>query len=334
MASEEDSANFWKVASDSEDEYWKSYEATRPNYRDSGFFDIIYSYHLSKGASTAFNVAHDVGCGSGVVASHLATRFAHVIASDNNCSSLDAARRFLATTLLASKFSSSLCTGEDLAKHHAPQSADFIGAAECLPLMDADAALEAFATVLKPGGTLAIWFYGRPHFSEPEFARICQPLFDSIMDRAFSKVINGFGPERTASWKRTASAMASWLDYLDFPTGSWEKVQRWKWNSKSAALGFFTPDACDFEIETMSNVTDAEELLEKEDPQMWGGSWDIEGVKRFVDFSFPNIQDKVNGDVEIERLFGELENAMSGKKGDDVRSYKWPIVLILATATK
>jgi len=329
MSSEEDSANFWKVAASSEDEYWKSYEATRPDYGDSGFFDIMYSYHASKGPSTAFNIAHDVGCGSGVGAANMATRFAHVVASDNNPTSLDAAGRFLATALPQSKFSYSLCTGEDLSKHHAPQSADFIGAAECVPLMDAEVALDGFAKVLKPGGTLAIWFYARPHFSEPEFADACQPIFDRIMDCTFSKVINGYGPERTASWKRTASAIASWLDYLDFSTGPWEKVQRWKWNSKSAELGFFTPNACDFEVEPVSKVTDAEERIEKEDPQMWGRSWDIDGVKKFVNFSFPNVADKIRGNAEIEELFVELEKAM-GEQGA-TRSYTWPIALVLAT---
>lgn len=126
--------------------------------------------------------------------------------------------------------------------------------------MDSGLALNGFAKLLKPGGTIAIWFYGRPHFAEPEFAHICQSLFDRIMDRAFSKVINGFGPARTASWKKTASAMASWLDYvIDFSAGLWENIQRWKWNSKSMNLGFFTPNACDFDIETVSNITDAEQ---------------------------------------------------------------------------
>jgi SAM-dependent methyltransferase len=329
MALESDSANFWKVASSSEDDYWRSYEATRPNYANSGFLDVVFDYHLSKGHSTSFNVAHDVGCGSGVVAVELASRFAHVVASDNNASSLDTARRFLAETTPEGKISFSQCEGEALAQYHPPQSADFISAAECLPLMDEKLALQAFATVLKPGGTLAVWFYARPHFSEPTFAGICQPLFDSIMDRAFSKVINGFGPKRTESWKKTASGMASQLDYLDFSAGQWKNVQRRKWNSKSAEMSFFTSNACDFEIEITSNISESEKVIEVEDAEMWASSWNIQGVKNFVDFCFPNIKELVDGDSEIQRLFEELAQAMGGH--ETKRTYTWPIVLILAT---
>lgn len=35
------------------------------------------------------------------------------------------------------------------------------------------------------------------------------------------------------------------------------------------------------------------------DSQMWSRSWDIEGVKEFVNFSFPNISKEIDGDVEI-----------------------------------
>lgn len=329
MASDNDSGNFWKVASETEDDYWRLYEATRPRYADSRFLDRIFNYHQSNGASASFDVAHDVGCGSGVVAAELARRFTHVVASDNNASSLDAARRLLTKSNPDVGISFTQCEGEAIAQHYPPQSADLICAAECLPLMDDKVALEAFASILKPGGTLAIWFYGRPHFSEPEFASTCQPVFDSIMDRTFSKVINGFGPKRTESWRKTASGMASELDYLDFSTGQWENVERRKWNSKNAEMSFFTPKACDFELEIVSNVSESEKVIEVEDPDMWGSSWDIQGVKRFVDFCFPNIKELVDEDDGFQRLFEELAEKMGGR--GTTRTYTWPTVLILAT---
>src|SRR3954467_15316543 len=69
MPSPSDETNFWKVASvdESEDAYWHAYEATRPNYADDNFLDIVYDYHSSKDSSS-FTIAHDVGCGSGVAA--------------------------------------------------------------------------------------------------------------------------------------------------------------------------------------------------------------------------------------------------------------------------
>ncbi|KAL9119055.1 MAG: hypothetical protein Q9187_004394 [Circinaria calcarea] len=339
-SSDSDDGNFWRVDSGSEDAYWDAYEATRPNYADSSFCEHMYTYHTSKSSlptasfavSPSFGVAHDVGCGSGVASGEFARRFQHVIASDNNASSLDAARRRLTVTLPANKLSFLECRGEELVLYHPPQSADFIGAAECLPLMDAPIALSGFARLLKPGGTLAIWFYGRPHFSEPEYKASCQLLFDFIMDRSFAKVIKGGGPERKAAWKKAADGMASWLDYLDFSTGQWELVQRWKWNSKSAKMGFFGPEACDFNIEPTSSIGETDEVIEKEDSEMWKGTWNVQGVKNFVKVSFPNFKEKVEADSEIERCFGKLTEAMGGE--DAVRSYTWPVVLILATRSR
>jgi hypothetical protein len=63
-----------------------------------------------------------------------------------------------------------------------------------------------------------------------------------------------------------------------------------KWNSKTADLGWFTQRASEFKVDTLkSKVTEANELIEKEDPEMWGRSWDIEEVKEFVNFCFLNI---------------------------------------------
>ncbi|KAA8570729.1 hypothetical protein MFRU_011g02080 [Monilinia fructicola] len=335
MHPEEDTVNFWKVASinQSEDDYWRAYEATRPNYAEDNFLNIIYDYHSFK-ASTSFEIAHDVGCGSGIGASELATRFAHVVASDNNASSLNAAHRFLVPTPNSKdsdKFTFVICMAEELAAHHEPQSADLVAAAECLPLMDGSAALSAFSTILKPGGTLAIWFYARPHFSEPEYISTCQPIFDRILDCIFSKLINGHGSKRTEGWKKAAEGCISWLDYLDFfeKPGEWEKVVRRKWNNKSTQNTFFTPAACDFELEPISKVTAEEEVIEVEDPSMWERRWDMRGVKDFIDYSFPNVKSLVDGNDEIQGLLKKLQYAMGGER--EIRAFKWPIVLVLAT---
>lgn len=326
-----DDANFWKVDSGSEDAYWTAYEATRPNYADDLFYEYMYTYHSSK-SECSFRVAHDVACGSGVAAAELGKRFEHIIASDNNRTSLDTARRRLTAVLPSEKVAFSECTGEELCSRHSAQSADFIAAAESLPLMDAPVALSGFWRILKPGGTLAIWFYGRPHFTEPEYKTQCQDFFDQIMDRSFAKVINGGGTARAMAWKRAADGIASWLDYLDFPPDQWEMVQRNKWNSETAKMGFFSSDACDFPIQPTSNVRETEVTVEKENLNLWKGKWDVQGAKNFVQVSFPNFKGMVEADDEIGGLFEELARAMGGE--DAVRCYTWPVVLILATAKK
>jgi hypothetical protein len=133
------------------------------------------------------------------------------------------------------------------------------------------------------------------------------------------------------SWKKTASELASFLDYLDFgkPGEPWQDVKRMKWNSKCAQLGFFSPGACEFEFDPVSNVSQGETMDEVEDEGMWGQSWNIEGVRDYVDYSFPGMKELVRGDGEIEMLFGELARVMGGS--DAIRSYTWPVALVLAT---
>ena len=66
---------------------------------------------------------------------------------------------------------------ERLSALHDPASGDLVAAAECMPLFDAPSALASFAHSLRPGGTSAIWFYGRPAFAELEFLATSQPLY-------------------------------------------------------------------------------------------------------------------------------------------------------------
>ncbi|KAI9640845.1 hypothetical protein NHQ30_010686 [Ciborinia camelliae] len=227
----------------SEDDYWRAYEATRTKYAEDSFLNIVYDY-LSSTASTSFTKAHDVGCGFGVGASELATRFAHVVASDNNGSSLDAAHRFLVPnpdSQDSDRLTFALCKGEELGAHHVPQSADL---------------------------------------------------------------------------KKAAEGCISWLNYLDFfeKPGEWEKVVRLKWNNKSAQNTFFTPAACDFKLEPISKVMAEEEVIEVEDPSILERRWHMRGVKDFIDYSFPNIEDLVDGNDKVEELLKQLQYAMGGEQ--------------------
>ncbi len=325
-----DSANFWKLEHANQ-AYWDTYLSTRPAYQASNFYTLMYDYHASHSLSPppSFAVAHDIGTGPGQVAAQLASRFAHVVASDNNETSLDEARRRLSATSAAGRASFALSTGEAIASHYSAQSADFIAAAECFPLMNAKVALAGFAALLKPGGTLAIWFYGRPHFAEGEYATKCQPLLDAIMDHHFGMVIKGSGPDRKAGWKRAADGMASWLDYICFPAEMWKDVQRWKWNPQFS-LSFFGPEACDFEIEPVSCEGEQDKVIEEENSEFWKNRWDAEGLRRFVGASFPPTAKGVQGEDYglVESLYGELTEAMGGNGA--VRDFTWPAVLILA----
>ncbi|XDG01661.1 hypothetical protein ABKA04_001276 [Annulohypoxylon sp. FPYF3050] len=324
-AAEEDSENFWRVSAD-DSQFWDDYVSTRPKYNDA-FYNEIYNHH--KAHSSTWEIAHDVGCGAGQVSEELASRFAHVVASDINDTHLVVAKRRLQPTFSPERISYTHCMGEDIIKHHAPGSADLIAAAEAMVLMDEKVALENFQRLLRPGGTLAFWFYGRPTFSDLKLRAQAQPLIDAIMVRNWAKVIQGSGEKRIAGFRRAAEGMASWLDYVPLDPEAWTDVRRIKWNT-SATLPFFGEEACGFPIQTTSSVKPGEHVEEREDPNWWRNDWDLAELKKYFRVLFPGFEAAIGeGDGEINRMFAELETYFEGD--GKIRQFTWPAVLVTAT---
>jgi len=323
---QKDTTNLFRV-SDYNEAYWDAYLAARPKYTPS-FYSLIYAYHDAHSASRA--IAHDIGTGPGQVASQLATHFARVIASDNNSTHLAVAAQRLATLHASQRVAFVESSAETVHAAYAPGSAGLVAAAECLPLLDARAAVSSFARLLRPGGTLAVWFYGRPAFAEPSFAPRCQPLLDEILDGSFAKVIRGGGPAHRLGWKRATDCMASWLDNVALPVEEWRDVERRKWNPQ-LSMPFYGPAACDFEMERTSTVREEERVWEERDPGFWAERWRVDEVKRFVAVNLPRFEEEKGRkeDEVIEKKYQELEAAMGGKEAE--RVITWPVVLILAT---
>ena len=321
-----DTANFFRV-SDYNEAYWDTYLAARPKYTPS-FYSLIYAYHDAHSASRT--IAHDIGTGPGQVASQLATHFAQVNASDNNSTHLAVAAQRLATLHAARKVVFAECSAETVHAAYVPGSADLVAAAECLPLLDAGAAVSSFSRLLRPGGTLAVWFYGRPAFAEPGFAPRCQQLLNEILDVSFAKAIQGGGPAHRFGWKRATDCMASWLDNVALPAEEWRGVERRKWNPQ-LSMPFYGPAACDFEVERTSTIGEEERVWEEKDLGFWAERWRADEVKRFVAVNLPRFEEDKAGkeDEVMANRYQELEEAMGGKEAE--RAITWPVVLILAT---
>lgn len=306
--------------------YWDEYIATRPTYDDK-IFQRVYEYHASH--SKGWSDALDIGTGAGSALGPLTGRFEHVVASDNDPTSLAfAGRRHSAVP--PENLSYTLSSGEDIIQHYLPGSFDLITCAETFPLLDTQTALDNAFRLLRPGGTLAIWFYGPPFFTETDVASTSQSLLDSLLDHNFRPVLNGSDDAAKASWKRAADGKASWLDYIPFSPDQWADVRRHKWNNQHARLSFWTPDACDFPVEPVSNVREEEAVTEEQDPTFWAREWDAATVRRFVKASFPKPRELTQGkDETMEGLLQRLGPAMGGE--GVVRKLSWPAVLVLAT---
>ncbi|KAL8938126.1 MAG: hypothetical protein Q9211_003356, partial [Gyalolechia sp. 1 TL-2023] len=306
---EDDSEHFWKVEAD-DHEFWDAYIASRPNYSQA-FYQIIHDYH-SKHSSDR-DLAHDVGCGTGRVAAELATYYTHVVASDVDADHLNVAKTYL--TAVSGKISYAHSKAEDLASYHPESSVDLIATAETVVFIDTDAGLASFSKILKPGGTFAAWFYGRPTFSDRALFTAAQPILDKIMDRSWTTVIgrNDSGPKRALGFKRCADAMESWLDFLPFPQETWTDVQRYKWNTHGK-LAFFGETACGYKIRPVSNIADGEKVVVKEDLDFWKNEWNVAEVKKYFRVLFPGFRKAIGEDDAVTNgLFEELGEAMGGE---------------------
>ncbi len=89
--------------------------------------------------------------------------------------------------------------------------ADLVTVAECIPLMHAEQAMSVLAKLLRLGGTVAIWFYGRPIFADKSQKK-CQAIYSRITGKAFERVL----PLKGSPMARALITMASWLDNVSF----------------------------------------------------------------------------------------------------------------------
>ena len=256
MASSTDSSLFDGGA----DFDWTKYTTNRPVYSPS-FYDRIWDYHQSH--SNHWNLAHDVGTGPGNVAEVLSTRFDKVIASDPSAFHTAVARRHL---LSAPNVTVEQCRAEDLVPLVGPDGhgkADLITLAECIPLMDAEQAFSGFAKLLRPGGTLAVWFYGKPIFAERGQER-SQQIYNQIAGKAFSRIF----PMKGTVWENSYTVMASWLDNIGYSSEDWTDVERIKWNHDNP-LCFLPEEYFDFELEYKNRVSPGEKVEECIDRDFW-----------------------------------------------------------------
>ncbi|KAF1345896.1 hypothetical protein BDV97DRAFT_371923 [Delphinella strobiligena] len=289
--------------------YWNKYLAARPVYSQD-FYSLIYEHHIQFGGSGYkwTNVA-DVGTGPGNVVAELAQYFDNIFASDASKEHIIAAQHRLAH-LPANKVTFATCRCEDLidgVDGDCARSAtfDMVTAAEYL---------------LRPGGTCAIWLYGRPIFTTSDR---CQELYDRIANNIFSRV----RPMKGTDWERGYNTMASFLDNVALPSAQWSHVKRYKWNADKP-MAFLEQEACDFEPMLSSAISPDEQVYKLTDREWWASSWTMSEVKRFLSVLVPGFE-RDEGDSDMEGLWIELEKAMGGK--DAVHRITWPMVLILGT---
>ena len=290
---------------------------------EPSFYDKIYAYHTSHNGE--WNLAHDVGTGPTIAAQALSTRLKNVVASDINANQIETARQRLANS--HPNVHLEHCRAEDTARLASEESygkADLVAVAEVISLLNVEEALAAFAEVLKPGGTLAIWFYGQLIFAD-EGREKCQELYNRIVAKACQKM-GSFA--QNPVMRKSCNTLAAWLDDIAIPPKDWCDVKRLKWNY-DRPLGFLNDEDLGFRTAWKSKIADNEVVEEKFDRDFWAREGcDIDWLKGFVGNMLP-WPPSADIDAELEVLFGELGEVMGGKGAK--AKVCWPVILMLAS---
>ncbi|MCJ1356387.1 MAG: hypothetical protein MMC33_006382 [Icmadophila ericetorum] len=296
---------------------WQAYLRYRPTYTKE-FYNLILDYHRSKEPTAQFLLTHDIGTGPGQVAEHFTQYFTSVIASDASAPYAAVARQRLEQSH-PGKTTVVQFPAELLAEKFPAGEADLLTAAECLPLMNREKAFSSFAHLLKPGGTLAIWFYGRPFFVDPDMSK-AQELYEKISTAAFSTAKPFKGGVMENAW----TIIASWFDEAHFPRDEWEKVERLKVNP-DREMTFLPAVELDYVPEWENGIRDDEKIEEKTDREWWARTGGVDFVRGFVDANMPWKKEYEN--EEVKGWYEELEKELRGKE----HKVSWPVILMLAT---
>ncbi|GIC90440.1 methyltransferase tpcM [Aspergillus udagawae] len=160
--------------------FWDNYLRGRPQVPQS-FFQRIYRYHWENGGR--FGTVHDLGAGIGPYAKELRSKFEHVIVSDIVPKNVQLAEEHLGRD----GFSYRAAPVEDAADLP-PGSVDLAFATNVMHFADQQAAMEAIATQLRPGGTFACAGFGPARFDDPDvqdvWERISQQGGRILLDMA------------------------------------------------------------------------------------------------------------------------------------------------------
>jgi trans-aconitate 3-methyltransferase len=303
---------------------WENYLAVRPNYKLSSFYEVLYSYHSSHGGQ--WEAAYDVGCGPGQVAAEVSSKFANVQGSDPNRYIVEAAQETFKSN---PKLQFEACRAEQIVSVDPSRAAtaDLLTAAECIPLMDLKVALGTFAELVKPNGTLAIWFHGGPIYTSQDASEETVKRVQTLHRKITNHSLKETRPWVGTIWQGSYTMQWGWLDNIPLDPNQWKDVRRIKWNTDHP-LSFVDEDTHDFDVNSsfVSAFTKDETEEVRNDKTFWiAKNVNAKWAKNFIDSNMPREKDYVN--EEVQGLLSELADKMEGKTWDAT----WSAALLLAT---
>ena len=294
---------------------WTAYARFRPAYPAS-LFDTIYEHHTSHGGR--FESVHDAGCGGGIAASFLVAKFEHLFLSDPSAKAIASAKSNLenASCSSGSRVSFRQSPAEDISWLE-PGSMDMVTIGAAIHWTNPELAVRAAATVLRPGGTLAIWYYnGHPYFADNPAA---DRIFDEIMER-WGKQAKQPGSES----EKSLFVSNTELDCVPLPEEFFESgAKRIKINTQGRSDAFaLVRSKARSKHESQVGVNDVLEY--REVPGSWETIADVDWLQGYIQSLQPTISTASCAD-----LWKQLEGALDGEKR--TTRLVWSTVLLLAT---
>jgi SAM-dependent methyltransferase len=320
---------------------WAEYTQYRPAYPQS-LLDLILAHHRT--SSTSFSLAHDIGSGSGIFAAELSRYFNHVHVSDPSASSVEQARQNLsalyhksASTAGAERdqkcatFTFSCCKGEDAQLATASSSVDMVTVATAAHFMDVDLLMSAVADSLKPGGTLAIVFYGRSRIANSARAEEVYTRVYSNIGERLAKQVQLSDEALKAQWERGMANASMGLEFVPLDARVWDmsRSKRVKINSLHGERSF--AGFHESWLDTKSRAGPGEERAFYE-----YGDEEAAGWRKIVDKKWfrGHVGSYSQGDPGYlldMPVFKELEKVLEEEFPDDGIVVEWTVNVVLTT---
>lgn len=282
------------------------YVKYRPPYSDH-FYNHIYKNH--KGG---WDSALDIATGPGMAARELATKFEHVVGVDFNPNFVKVAGS-LSQNYNNVEFKEAVA--EDLSQF-ADNSFDMVFIAEAAHWFENEA-FEEVGRVLKPNGTLAMWFYGTPFVKGNHVAskllRDCVYRFGRAIP--YSELID-------ASYQRITSG----LDCCKLPENYFAPgSKRLRVNYKECNLVPHGAFPCRVALPPYQ-IPIEDEFIYLDDPDFLTTTRPWYWIKEFMKVLIP--MEDIDFDKLMEEEFTQLEKEL-GDQTDGVK-FSWAVSMVIA----
>ncbi|KAF2256106.1 hypothetical protein BU26DRAFT_536400 [Trematosphaeria pertusa] len=323
---------------------WAHYRQGRPPYPPS-LTELIYTYHRQH-PTAQWDRLVDVGAGSGVAATNFLPAFNTVHISDPSPANLDQARAFLpawaSSRGLSPTLEYSAASGEDAHLHAGPSAADLVICATAAHFIDPDGLAASIATMLRPGGTMAVFSYWMPTFPgrsqrfHDVFARVWDALVLGALAAREQEACAGDDLRQTRLARVVARRVAGngVLDSLPVPPEFFTDARRVYINAPAdggipyaALFEKFVPAE-----RGISRVSESEEIVHYEtgrdaEAEGWLFEVDREWLPGFVD----TVRPVALGEEERREAYAEWEEVFGEECPGGVLQVLWPAYLVLAT---